>query len=186
LQAIDRLGERCDSAEAVARVVERETLRRGPRTLQGRRVAVVDAGGAGALAAAFGRLLGRAGASLFLIQHPDGSEQAAQANAAEVDVVLTLSLRPDLDGCASAYYTGFSGESVGGRALAELLQDRLPGVLGIPALGARGMSLPVLRETGMPAVVCELGPPTRIVEGGAEVAEVLAAVLSEWSASSWD
>ena len=48
------------------------------------------------------------------------------------------------------------------------------------------MRLPVLRETRMPAVVCELGPPAVVVEHGARLAEALTEGLTAWLQSPLD
>ena len=42
------------------------------------------------------------------------------------------------------------------------------------------MRLPVLRETQMPAVVCEIGPPTIVVERGAALASALGRAMARW------
>ena len=48
------------------------------------------------------------------------------------------------------------------------------------------MSLPVLRETRMPAVVCEIGPATAVVEQAAVVARAVVDALAEWVGTAWD
>jgi N-acetylmuramoyl-L-alanine amidase len=75
---------------------------------------------------------------------------------------------------------------VGGRRLAEgllgaLPDDRFPG-----PREARGMRLPVLRETRMPAVVCELGPPGTVVEYTAQLADALATGITRWLSAPLD
>ena len=62
----------------------------------------------------------------------------------------------------------------------------MPGALGIEDGGARGMSLPILRETRMPAVLVEVGPASRVVERAALLAVALSAALGEWVDASWD
>lgn len=185
LAALARLGQRPATDGDVAAVAERVRLRQKPPTLHSRRVGVVDCGGAGALAAAVSRSLLHAGATTVPIQHPEPTEQAAEANAAEVDAVVALALRFDA-GCRTAYFAGFSGESVGGRRLAELIQERLPRAAGLPNDGTKGMVLPVLRETRMPAVLAEIGPAAAVVERGAVVADALTEALAAWACSSWD
>jgi len=44
-----------------------------------------------------------------------------------------------------------------------------------------GRWLPILRETRMPAVVCQLGPPAIIVEQTAELATALHRALEAWA-----
>lgn len=185
LEALSRLGRRTGTQGDVATVVERLRLRQAPQTLRGRKVAIVDCGGAGALASSLGRSLQQEGAVIIPIQHPEPSAQASAANGAEADVVVAVGLRPE-PGCRSAYFSGYSGESVGGRHLAELIQERVPKSAGVADEGSKGMALTVLRETRMPAVLCELGPASGVVEHSAEVASAIAAALSAWACHSWD
>ena len=54
-------------------------------------------------------------------------------------------------------------------------------VVTLPKAGdPSGMSLPVLRETRMPAVLCELGPPAVVVGRGAELACAFSRALERW------
>lgn len=165
--------------------VVREELRWGARTpgLAGRRVAVVEAGGVAAGVAALCRALADAGALPLALQHPDPSQQAADANAAEVDCVVSLALEPELLGCVTAFYRGFRYESAASRRLAELVQAELPAVLAVDDRGSRGMALPILRETRMPAIAVRLGPPAAIVPQMADVAQVLVRALTTWAGS---
>ena len=52
--------------------------------------------------------------------------------------------------------------------------------------GVRGMAVPVLRETRMPAVVAELGAPTVVVERTADLAAALTGALRRWVAPTAD
>ncbi len=151
--------------------------------LAGRRVAVVEAGGFTAAVAALSRALADAGAIPLPLPHPDPSQQAAEANAAGVDCVVSLALDPEQPGCATAFYRGFRFESVSSRRLAELIQAELPRVLAVDDHGVRGMALPILRETRMPAVDVRLGPPAAVVPRIAEVAQVLVRSLISWAGS---
>ncbi|MHB8671849.1 MAG: peptidoglycan-binding protein [Acidimicrobiales bacterium] len=166
--AIERLGGRAASADHVARVREREELRRGPGTLRDRRVAVGEPGGLGALARAVAHALQEAGAQVVTLHAAEGSDQAAQANGADAEVYLGLA--PADDGCLTAYYSGHGYESAGGRRLAECLQVEIAPLLGRTVAEPEGMALPVLRETRMPAVLCELGPPSALVSRSQAIA----------------
>jgi N-acetylmuramoyl-L-alanine amidase len=84
------------------------------------------------------------------------------------------------EGCRTAFYATEGFESAGGRRLAECIQDRIPDVLGAARRPAEGMAVPILRETRMPAVVCELGPPSTVVERGAALAAAFAVALECW------
>src|SRR3954469_321163 len=80
LEALRRV-TRVDGAPTVARLREVEHLRDAPRDLGGRRIAVGETGGLGALADAVGRALQAAGAHVWVLHHPDESAQATEANA---------------------------------------------------------------------------------------------------------
>jgi N-acetylmuramoyl-L-alanine amidase len=176
---LQRLGARAGAAPTVAAVRELEALRSGPRSLEGRRVAVGHTGSVPALAAALGRALVEAGALAAVLHHPNESVQAAEANDFRAEAFLGLGLL-DGAGCRAAYYSTEAFESVGGRQLAHAVLDTLPvDLFGCPG-EARGMRLPVLRETRMPAVVCELGPPRLVVEHGARLADALTDALASW------
>lgn len=188
LQALGRLtgrraGGGSPSDTVVASIRESELLRRGPRTLAGRRVVVAEGGGVHALASAVARAVGRSGAVVTVSSHPDPSEQASAANGGEAEVVVALQLEGERPGCTTAYYGRPDYESAAGRRLAEQLQAVLPGRLGVPDGGVLGLTLPVLRETRMPAVVCELGPAALVVERTADVADGVAEALTRWAAS---
>ena len=175
-----RFGTRHDDTELVASVRDRERLRQGPRTLAGRRVAIGEEGGLDATVAALRRLLVSHGAVVTTHHHPDGSIQASEANAGAAEVYIGLRLVAGEDHCSTAYYAGYRYSSPGGRRLAELLQERLTTSLGLPDGGSRGMSLPLLRETRMPAVICEIGPATVVVEQAATIARAVVEALAEW------
>jgi len=96
-----------------------------------------------------------------------------------VYVELTLATAA---GCVVAFYSTPGYESAGGRRLAERLAEAASTAVD-PELdaGLRGMRLPVLRETRMPAVVIELGPPSTVVERTAQIAVAVSRALAAWS-----
>ena len=170
-------------APSIASVRERERHRARPASLTGRTVAVAEAGGLDALARAVAAAVIAAGGAAVLVQHPDESAQAAQANGLEADAFVGLAVASDAagPGCTTAFYRSASGwESPEGRRLAELVQVALAPVLAAADGGVRGMAVPSLRETRMPAVLAELGPPTVVVERTSELAAALTAALRRW------
>jgi N-acetylmuramoyl-L-alanine amidase len=181
LRELLRLQTRSSEPTQVSDVRARDVLRHAPPTLAGRHLAVGEAGGLGTTVAALRRRLVGAGARVTELHHPDGSAQAREANAAGVDLYLGLRLDPDHPGCATAYYSGYRYESPGGRRLAELLQEEVPGSLGLPDGGVRGMCVPVLRETQMAAVIIEVGPAAAVVEHGPRLADSIAKALGIWA-----
>ena len=197
LAALARLGSAATtSPPSVAAVWERERHRRRPPTLAGRTVAVGDTGGLDAVARAVAAAVLAGGGRSVLLQHPDPRAQAAEANALEVDCYVGLTLRdPGATGggvsdctpvgCWTAYYRSPDGsESPEGRRLASLVQEAVVPVLGATDGGVRGMAVPVLRETRMPAIVTELGAATVVVERSADLAAALTAALRRWVAPS--
>jgi N-acetylmuramoyl-L-alanine amidase len=181
LRALGRLGTRLDDLGSAADLRERERLRSSPRTMAGRCVVVTQGGGLDALADATGHALSRAGARPIVIHHPDESTQAAGANEIFADVVVALRLDPTIRGCTTAYFLGHDGSaSAGGETLAKLVQQTVVAAAGVSDLGTRGMRLAILRETRMPAVVCEIGPASAVVERGAAVADAICRALAAW------
>lgn len=180
LRELRRVMPRHIDPELVSTVRDRERLRRAPRTLLGRRIAIGEEGGLDVLVGAIRRHLTESGAQVVPLLHPDGSSQAAAANAASVEVYLGLRLDPHHSRCVAAYYAGYSYESEGGRRLAELVQRYAAEALGVPRGGSVGMSLPVLRETRMPAVICEVGPPAVVVRRAQSLADALVDAIGEW------
>lgn len=170
-----------DQEGFVSLVRERLRLERGG-DLRRRRVAVAESGGFAAGVTAVCRGLAEAGALPLALHQPDPSRQAAEANAAEVDCVLSLALDPDHLSCSTAYYRGFRYESRASRQLAELIQQELPPVLALDDGGTQGMALTLLRETRMPAVDIRLGAPSIVVQRTADVAGALVRALTTWVA----
>jgi N-acetylmuramoyl-L-alanine amidase len=186
LRELKRVMPRHPDPQLVSDVRDRERLRHAPRTLLGRRLAVGEEGGLDVLVTAVRRHLAATGAEVIPLLHPDGSLQAAAANAADVEVYVGLRLDPERAHCSVSYYSGYSYESAGGRRLAELLQSLAAVALQVPSDGARGMSLPILRETRMPAVICEVGPPAVVVARAGNLAQAIVEALTSWALTPVD
>jgi N-acetylmuramoyl-L-alanine amidase len=186
LRELKRVMPRHPEPQLVSSVRDRERLRQAPRTLLGRRLAIGEEGGLDVLVTAVRRHLTVAGAETVPLLHPDGSLQAAAANAAQVEAYVGLRLDPDRSRCSASYYASYSYESAGGRRLAELLQELTAQALEIPPGGVRGMSLPILRETRMPAVICEVGPAALVVARAGALAEAIVEALTIWAVTPVD
>jgi N-acetylmuramoyl-L-alanine amidase len=181
-----RMQARHRRTEHISNVRAREELRRAPPTLVGRHVAIGEPGGLASTLLSFRRCLIASGALVTAMHHRDDSVQAREANAGEADVLVGLRLDPEALGCTTAYYAGYRTESPGGRRLAELVQARIPPLLGVADGGSRGMSVPLLRETRMPAVIVELGPPAVVAERNGALAGALAGAVEAWARSLWE
>jgi N-acetylmuramoyl-L-alanine amidase len=179
LRALERLAERTRAGEHVAAVHESERLRQAGPTLTGRRIVVGDLGGLSALARRVQKRLRGRGAVVLPLEGDDG-EQAATANRFDAEVYVGLRSRAGGPGTI-AFYAVEGFESVGGRRLAEALVATVQ--LTVPAieLAPRGMRLPVLRETRMPAVVAELGPSRLVRDHLPRVADAIAVAVGQWA-----
>ncbi len=90
-------------------------------------------------------------------------------------------LTDSLSGSIISYYAGHTYESPGGKRLAELAGQYLKDSLGIDDITIKGMSVPILRETKMPCVLCQIGPPSYVVKFTSVFASALARALTDWA-----
>jgi N-acetylmuramoyl-L-alanine amidase len=153
-QSLERLDALADGS--VAAVRERESLRRGPHQLTGRKVYLAVEPGLAALASAVSKGLHDAGATVVTDTSGEhDSVLASEANRFGAD--LFLAVRAGDDELRCAYFATSAFRSEAGYRLAEHLDAELRVALG-PRGGAAGRSYPALRETRMAAVVCEIVP----------------------------
>lgn len=183
VDTLRRVASRDETGAIVALLREAEALRTAPPRLAGRRVAVAESGGLGALVDALGRALSEVGAIVDVVHHPDDREQAAAANGFAAELFVAVGLRED-PGVAASYFATDGFESVGGRSLAECILAALAEHLPHADSAPRGMRLPVLRETRMPAVVVELGPPAAVVAGTAALVGDLTRAIELWAGAA--
>ena len=179
-----RLERQVDQGDPVAAIKEREALRRTPRTLLGYRVVVGHAGPLDTVAEAVRQAIAAAGAFTVVVGDRDDSQRAEQANA--VDAQVYMEFQPSSEPLlTTAYYAGYRFRSAGGQRLAELLEERFSSALPHHAGRVVGMSLPVLRETKMPAVVCEVPGPERN-ESAALLPLPVVDALRAWLLEAWE
>ena len=163
-----------------ADVREGEALRRLSATLEGARVAIDpghgpgdtgDVGPAGTLEAeatfwlaiALAGELRVRGAAPFLLRaaiaNPSPAERARSANDAGAEILIAIHLNahddPAAEGASTFYYGREDWFSQTGHRLAEAIQQALTDRLGLKDLRTHPKSLPILRETQMPAVHME-------------------------------
>ncbi len=186
IKTLDRMRTRGNPKNLVTGVREKELLRLAPKTLRGKKIALGEMGGLNPLVSALTRSLISKGANVFSIHHPNPSKQASILNKAKVEVFLEFSFGDNNIGISTSYYSGYKYESVGGKYLSELIQNQLPSLLQVPNLGSKGMSTIILRETIMPAVVCELFPPSLVVERLPQLVEIITSTLTTWSLTPFE
>lgn len=115
----------------------------------GVRLAVGHTGGLGPMCAGIRRSLTGAGALVLPLCHPSWSAHALQANRFAALAYLGCDVRPGES--SVCYFQGRHYVSEVGSRLAECLAESLEPLVGSVAL--RGMALPVLRDSAMPAVL---------------------------------
>ncbi len=170
LQTLQRLVRPLGDASVVAHITERQRLESAGRQLAGRRVAVGQAGGLEPVTAAVRREIGRIGAEVLTVHHPDWSTQAAQVNRFGAAVYIGLEMKP---GATSvSYFQGRHFVSRAGQKLAANIAGRLQPMFG-PVV-TNGMGLPMLRESAMPAVLCRFERTDALLQWNSAVADVIA------------
>lgn len=180
-----RLERQVDQGDPVAAIKEREALRRTPPTLLGYRVVVGHPGTLDAVAETVRQAIAAAGAYTVVVGDPDDSQRAERANAVDAQVYLEFQLSSEPTLRTTAYYAGYRFRSAGGQRLAELLEERFSSALPRPAGRVIGMSLPVLRETKMPAVVCEM-PASEGGESAVLLTHPVVDALRAWLLEAWE
>jgi N-acetylmuramoyl-L-alanine amidase len=180
LRALERVSGRSEPGATLGRIKEVDLLRRSPAGLAGRRISVSDGGEARVLTEAVGRLLRDRGAEVEVRHHPDEGVRAQQANDFAAGVAVEVVVRED-PSCSVAFYAREGYESAVGRRLAQMVCEAMAAgtdwVVGEPV----GMRLRLLRDTRMPAIVVELGPPALAVEHGSRVAVAIADAVTRWA-----
>jgi len=171
---LDVLRRQSGSGPGVASVRELESVRH-TTSLHTLRIVVGQFGGLSSIGRSVARALRQQGATVMSTDEYDAAAQAAAANRFGATIYIGFEASPNV--CADvSYFAVPSFESVGGRSLGAHLVRQLDDVLPIaPTL--RGMRLPVLRETRMPAILCSIGPVRDVVDatGALTVAVVTAA-----------
>ena len=185
VRSLRHLAGRSAGTTPVAQVRELDLLLRSRPDLDERRIALGHFGSCGALAAALSRGLRTRGANVVALDHPDDTTQAATANRFEAEAYLGLRIE-NLPAPEVAYFATEGFHSEGGLRLAQRCAAALKQVLADGMTGTevavRGMRLPILRRTRMPAVLCTLAPPSSVVPATAELADQLTVAVSDWAA----
>lgn len=158
---LDVLRRQSGSGPGVASVRELESVRH-TTSLHTLRIVVGQFGGLSSIGRSVARALRQQGAAVMSTDEYDAAAQAAAANRFGATIYIGFEASPNI--CADvSYFAVPSFESVGGRSLGAHLVRQLDSVLPIaPTL--RGMRLPVLRETRMPAILCSVGPVRDVVD----------------------
>ena len=178
LLRLRQIAARQSGRTPVTQVRELEQLRQAQLHLDNRRVALGQFGSCAALVGAVARQLRARGAQVISLDHPDEEHQARTANGFDAELYIGFHLERDSSSIIQ-YFSMEGFQSEGGirlaRRCATALDKSLAGDYEI-----KGMRIPILRATRMPAVFCSLGPPNRVVRATGHIAENLAGAISAW------
>ena len=160
----------------IAAVRESERLREGFDSMANCRIVVGHFGGLTALVRGLAHELRHHGALVMTLDEPDALAQAKAANlyGAHVYVGFESAAEPTT---AITFFRVPAFESIGGRTLAERLATAVAPVVSVSPV-VDGMRLPILRETRMPAVLLNIGPP-RVTTSPALI-EAVSTALEQW------
>jgi N-acetylmuramoyl-L-alanine amidase len=180
VRALQILARQTGSGPGVSTVRELEALTSTTRSLTDLRVVVGQFGGLSSLSRRLVQALRHRSARVAASDEPDAAAQAAAANRFAAHVYVGFEATVDRDSSVH-YYAVPQFESAGGRLLATAIATecttRIPGFT--PEV--RGMRLPVLRETRMPAVLVTLGDIQRVVDHGTYIVASVVAALELWA-----
>lgn len=180
VRMLDLVARQSGTGPGVAVVRERSSAIEHA-SLQTLRVVVGQFGGLSAITRSLARALREAGATVMSTDEYEAGAHAAAANRFGASIYVGFEAAADTRSMVS-YFAVPSFESLGGRTLATLITEQVGDALGRePEL--RGMRLPVLRETRMPAVLCTLGPVREVVDSAAAIADGVVVAVTSWLAS---
>ena len=175
VRALELLRRQTGSGPGVASVREALTTRTPLATL---RIVVGQFGGLSSITRSIARTLRTGGATVMSTDEYEAAAHAAAANRFGAHVYVGFEARTDGRSLIS-YFAVPTFESVGGRSLAT--QVAASWASSLPAPEVRGMRLPVLRETRMPAVLCSLGPVRAAVDETDGVTATIVQALAAWT-----
>lgn len=173
---LELLRRQSGSGPGVASVREALTTHESLRTL---RIVVGQFGGLSSITRSIARALRTEGATVISTDEYEAAAQAAAANRFGAHLYIGFEARADVRSLIS-YFAVPTFESIGGRSLAtQIVEAWCSHVLAVPEM--RGMRLPVLRETRMPAVLCSLGPVRAAVDATDAVTDTIVSGVTAWT-----
>ncbi|MFZ9015437.1 MAG: peptidoglycan-binding protein [Ilumatobacteraceae bacterium] len=180
VSALAVLARQSGSGPGVSTVRERDQLTAVTRSLSELRIIVGQFGGLSSLSRRLVQGLRQRGALVVTSDEPDASSQARSANRFAATVYVGLESRP-AEHSVVHFYQVPEFESAGGRALAERIAAEYGRYPTLPPLLVKGMRLPVLRETRMPAVLFAIGPVQSTLDHAAALVDSIVDALESWA-----
>ncbi len=177
VKMLDVLRRQSGSGPGVASVREHESVRTAT-SLDSLRIVVGQFGGLSSVGRSVARSLRQNGATVMSTDEYEAGAQAAAANRFEATMYIGFEARPNVC-CDISYFSVPAFVSIGGRSLAAHVAQQFDETLPTtPTL--RGMRLPVLRETQMPAVLCSMGPVRDIVDATSLITYAVVEATRRW------
>jgi N-acetylmuramoyl-L-alanine amidase len=180
VRALQILARQTGSGPGVSTLRELEALTSTARSLTDLRVVVGQFGGLTPLSRRLVQALRHRSARVAASDEPDSAAQAAAANRFAAHVYVGFEATVDR-GSSVHYYAVPQFESAGGRLLATAIAAECAARLDGFAPDVRGMRLPVLRETRMPAVLITLGDVQRVVDHSQQLVAAVVTALELWA-----
>jgi N-acetylmuramoyl-L-alanine amidase len=176
VRMLELLRRQTGSGPGVASVRESLSTHESLRTL---RLVVGQFGGLSSITRSVTRALRTGGATVMSTDEYEAAAQAAAANRFGAHLYIGFEAPTDERSLIS-YFAVPTFESIGGRALAtNIVTAWSVDTLAVPEV--RGMRLPVLRETRMPAVLCSLGPVRAAVDATDAVTHTIVTAIMAWT-----
>lgn len=179
VRALQILVRQTGSGPGVTALRELEALTSKARTLTDLRVVIGQFGGLSPLSRRLVQALRQRSATVAASDEPDAAAQAAAANRFAAHVYVGFETTVDT-GSSIHYYAVPQFESAGGRLLATEIARHAAQIEGFAPV-VRGMRLPVLRETRMPAVLVTLGDVQRVVDHIPHLVDSVVMALESWA-----
>ena len=155
LQALSRMSSQTGSGPGIVSVRESEKLHHATRIGDSLKIVVGCFGDLQRVSRGLTRKLREQYNDVMTVEESDATLHATSANSFQADVYVGIAAATAQHHEIVFYETeGFS--SPGGRRLAEAIAAQL-GRVGAGHYSVRGMRLPILRATRMPAVLCIFG-----------------------------
>lgn len=178
IRALERTRSQSGEGPGIVTVREFETLLNSADQSSRPRIVVGCFGTHTRLTRLLVRELRTQGDDVVTVENADPRTHARTANSFESSLYIGVASMPD-QGVLFSYYQTDSFTSAGGKLAAELCDETVRRSIAHVATETRGMQLPVLRETRMPAVLCSLGAeldPTSIIH----MVTPLAEAINQW------
>jgi N-acetylmuramoyl-L-alanine amidase len=183
VRALEVLARQTGTGPGIAALRELESLTASARRLAELRVVVGQFGGLSSLSRQLVQALRQRSATVVASDEPDASAQAAAANRFAATVYVGFEARPGSESVVH-YYEVPQFVSVGGQRLAGQVVEAL-GAAGLPVRSTRGMRLPILRETRMPAVLITIGSVQTVLDRAPDLVDSLVVALERWAEQPW-